>query len=148
MTLLLLIVPCSESTSIPTNPRTGRAVGYAFVDLHTKEEAEKAIQQLSGQEVLERKVSVQLARKPGASSPDSTENDAPSGDASEKKGGRGGGRFRGGGGRRGRGGHKVGIVHHTLWESFTNLCCRTVVPVVLKLILRAPQPMSPDKFSP
>jgi RNA recognition motif-containing protein len=57
-----------ESTSIPTNPRSNRAVGYAFVDLTTKEEAERAIAELSGQEVLERKVSVQLARKPGTAS--------------------------------------------------------------------------------
>ena len=56
----------SESTSIPSNPRTGRAVGYAFVDLTTKEEADRAIEQLSGMEVLERKVSVQLARTPGS----------------------------------------------------------------------------------
>jgi len=56
-----------ESTSIPTNPRTTRAVGYAFVDVTTKEEAERAIAELSGKEVLERKVSVQLARKPGTS---------------------------------------------------------------------------------
>lgn len=55
-----------ESTSIPTNPRTGRAVGYAFVDLTTKEEADRAIAELTGKEVLERKVSVQLARKPGS----------------------------------------------------------------------------------
>jgi RNA recognition motif-containing protein len=55
-----------ESTSIPTNPRTGRAVGYAFVDLTTKEEADRAIEELSGKEVQERKVSVQLARKPGS----------------------------------------------------------------------------------
>lgn len=58
----------SESTSIPTNPRSGRAVGYAFVDLKTKEEAERAIEELSGKEVSERKVSVQLARKPGTGS--------------------------------------------------------------------------------
>lgn len=55
----------SESTSIPTHPRTGRAVGYAFVDLTTPEEAQRAIAELSGKEVVERKVSVQLARKPG-----------------------------------------------------------------------------------
>jgi len=55
-----------ESTSIPTHPRTGRAVGYAFVDLTTKEEADRAISELNGKEFLERTVSVQLARKPGA----------------------------------------------------------------------------------
>lgn len=53
-----------ESTSIPKNPRTDRPVGYAFVDLTTSAEAERAIAELSGQEILERKVSVQLARKP------------------------------------------------------------------------------------
>jgi len=63
-----ILVCSSESTSIPTNPRTGRAVGYAFVDLTTKEEADRAIEQLSGNEVQERKVSVQLARKPGTAS--------------------------------------------------------------------------------
>ncbi|KAK3318654.1 hypothetical protein B0H66DRAFT_533158 [Apodospora peruviana] len=53
-----------ESVSIPKNPRTDRPVGYAFVDLSTPSEAERAIAELSGQEILERKVSVQLARKP------------------------------------------------------------------------------------
>lgn len=76
-----------ESVSIPTNPRTGRAVGYAFVDLHTKDEAERAIADLSGKEVLERKVSVQAARKPGAQTTGgSKEGEAAGGDAHEKKG--------------------------------------------------------------
>lgn len=55
---------CSESVSIPKNPRTDRPVGYAFVDLSTPSEAERAIAELSGKEILGRKVSVQLARKP------------------------------------------------------------------------------------
>jgi RNA recognition motif-containing protein len=54
----------SESTSIPKNPRTDRPVGYAFVDLSTPQDAERAIAELSGKEILDRKVSVQLARKP------------------------------------------------------------------------------------
>ncbi|RMD42845.1 hypothetical protein DV735_g2288, partial [Chaetothyriales sp. CBS 134920] len=53
-----------ESTSIPVNPRTNRPVGYAFVDLKSAAEADKAIADLSGKDILERKVSVQLARKP------------------------------------------------------------------------------------
>jgi RNA recognition motif-containing protein len=57
-----------ESVSIPKNPRTDRPVGYAFVDLSTPSEAERAIAELSGKEILERKVSVQLARKPEAAS--------------------------------------------------------------------------------
>ncbi|KAL8409686.1 hypothetical protein RB594_007946 [Gaeumannomyces avenae] len=58
-----------ERISIPKNPRTDRPVGYAFVDLSTPNEAERAIAELSGQEILERKVSVQLARKPEPSQP-------------------------------------------------------------------------------
>ncbi|KAF3344275.1 Putative aspartic-type endopeptidase OPSB [Verticillium dahliae VDG2] len=46
-----------ESVSIPKNPRTDRPVGYAFVDLSTPTEAERAISELSGKEILERKVS-------------------------------------------------------------------------------------------
>ncbi|KAL2282508.1 hypothetical protein FJTKL_10589 [Diaporthe vaccinii] len=55
-----------EGVTIPKNPRTERSVGYAFVDLSTPTEAERAIAELSGKEILERKVSVQLARKPEA----------------------------------------------------------------------------------
>lgn len=54
----------SETTSIPTNPRTTRPVGYAFVDVSTPSEAERAIAELNGKTILDRKVSVQLARKP------------------------------------------------------------------------------------
>ncbi len=57
----------SESVSIPKNPRTDRPVGYAFVDVSTPSEAERAITELSGKEIKERKVSVQIARKPEAS---------------------------------------------------------------------------------
>ncbi|KAK5061493.1 hypothetical protein LTR84_008037 [Exophiala bonariae] len=91
-----------ESTSIPVNPRTNRPVGYAFVDLKTADEAEKAITNLSGKDILERKVSVQLARKPEQNA---TGNDsAAEGDADRK---RSAGRGRGGRGR-GRGGRARG----------------------------------------
>jgi len=92
-----------ESTSIPVNPRTNRPVGYAFVDLKTADEAEKAITNLSGKDILERKVSVQLARKPEQNA---TGNDsaAEGGDADRK---RSAGRGRGGRGR-GRGGRARG----------------------------------------
>ena len=55
-----------ESITMPMNPRTNRAVGYAFVDLSTPSEAERAITELSGKHILDRKVSVQFARKPEA----------------------------------------------------------------------------------
>lgn len=95
-----------ESVSIPKNPRTDKPVGYAFVDLSTPSEAERAINELSGQEILERKVSVQLARKPESN--DKNEAGA-AGEGSGGEGtrrrpsGRGRGRGRGRGGRGGRG---------------------------------------------
>ncbi|EEQ84598.1 hypothetical protein RJZ56_004358 [Blastomyces dermatitidis] len=97
-----------ENTSIPVNPRTNRPVGYAFVDLATAHEAQAAIAELSGKEILERKVSVQLARKP---EPAENKGEAVSGgegasggEGRKRGSGRGRGRGRGRGGRFGRGG--------------------------------------------
>ncbi|KAI1329718.1 hypothetical protein F5Y16DRAFT_79706 [Xylariaceae sp. FL0255] len=99
-----------ESVSIPKNPRTDRPVGYAFVDLSTPSEAERAIAELSGKEILERKVSVQLARTPQPAG-EKTEG-ASSGEGAEgsrrRASGRGRGRGRGRGGRTGRGGRSDG----------------------------------------
>merc|ERR1712000_655101 len=93
-----------ESVSIPKNPRTDRPVGYAFVDLSTPTEAERAIEELSGKEILERKVSVQLARKP---EPAGEKTEAAEGAGSEgtrrRASGRGRGRGRGRNGRGARG---------------------------------------------
>ncbi|CAM1511226.1 Fc.00g087390.m01.CDS01 [Cosmosporella sp. VM-42] len=100
-----------ESVSIPKNPRTDRPVGYAFVDLSTPTEAERAIEELSGKEILERKVSVQLARKP---EPAGEKAEGTNGEGSGTEGsrrrpsGRGRGRGRGRGGRGGRGGRPEG----------------------------------------
>jgi len=93
-----------ETTSIPVNPRTNRPVGYAFVDLETAAEAEKAISELSGKEILERKVSVQLARKPEPAGEKAeaavSGGEGTSGGEGRKRGsGRGRGRGRGRGGR-------------------------------------------------
>ena len=104
-------VVCSESVSIPKNPRTDRPVGYAFVDLSTPTEAERAIEELSGKEILERKVSVQLARKPEPAG-EKVEGADGEGDAegSRRRGsGRGRGRARGRSGRGGRGGRATGV---------------------------------------
>jgi len=97
-----------ESTSIPKNPRTDRPVGYAFVDLSTPSEAERAIAELSGKEILERKVSVQLARKPepNAEKGEGAASGGEGGSGGEgrrRSAGRGRGRGRGRGGRGGRG---------------------------------------------
>lgn len=96
-----------ESTSIPKNPRTDRPVGYAFVDLSTPSEAERAIAELSGKEILDRKVSVQLARKPEPAG-EKAEGAASGGEGvsgnegRRRPSGRGRGRARGRGGRGGR----------------------------------------------
>ncbi|CZR36646.1 uncharacterized protein FPRO_03094 [Fusarium proliferatum ET1] len=98
-----------ESVSIPKNPRTDRPVGYAFVDLSTPTEAERAIEELSGKEILERKVSVQLARKP---EPAGEKSEGANGEGSSAEGsrrrasGRGRGRGRGRGGRTARAGRE------------------------------------------
>ncbi|KAK5072302.1 hypothetical protein LTR70_010480 [Exophiala xenobiotica] len=88
-----------ESTSIPVNPRTNRPVGYAFVDLQKAEDADKAIENLSGTDILDRKVSVQLARKP---------DEAGKSDGANAERKRSTGRGRGGRGR-GRGGRATGV---------------------------------------
>ncbi|KAF4987631.1 hypothetical protein FGRMN_10267 [Fusarium graminum] len=98
-----------ESVSIPKNPRTDRPVGYAFVDLSTPTEAERAIEELSGKEILERKVSVQLARKP---EPAGEKSEGANGEGSGAEGsrrrasGRGRARGRGRGGRTARAGRE------------------------------------------
>ncbi|KAI2635099.1 hypothetical protein GGS21DRAFT_93222 [Xylaria nigripes] len=99
-----------ESVSIPKNPRTDRPVGYAFVDLSTPSEAGRAISDLSGKEIIERKVSVQLARTPqpaGEKADGATGGDGAEG-SRRRASGRGRGRGRGRGGRTGRGGRADG----------------------------------------
>lgn len=91
------------------NPRTNRPVGYAFVDLATAAEASKAIEGLSGKEILQRKVSVQLARKPESAE---AREAAVSGGEGEEARKRAGGRSRGRGRARGRGGRPRGRVCH------------------------------------
>ena len=108
----ILLTVFRETTSIPTNPRTTRPVGYAFVDLSTADEAEKAITELSGKQILDRKVSVQLARKPETAAEKQAAAAANGGEGAEGGGengrrrnsGRGRGRGRGRGGRGARGG--------------------------------------------
>ncbi|EOD45339.1 Rnp domain protein [Neofusicoccum parvum] len=96
-----------ESTSIPTNPRTTRPVGYAFVDLSTPTEAERAITELNGKAILDRKVSIQLARKPeahGEGAGSGGEGANGSNSTRRRTSTRGRGRGRGRGGRAARGG--------------------------------------------
>lgn len=94
----------SETTSIPTNPRTTRPVGYAFVDVSTASEAERAINDLNGKSIMDRKVSVQLARKPEPLGAVNEETGEREGQQRRRNSTRGRGRGRGRGGRAGRGG--------------------------------------------
>lgn len=86
------------------NPRTNRPVGYAFVDLKKAEDAQKAIDGLSGKDILERKVSVQLARKPEPEGVKAAAGTGETGETAQRK--RSTGRGRGGRGR-GRGGRTL-----------------------------------------
>jgi RNA recognition motif-containing protein len=94
-----------ESTTIPTNPRTSRPVGYAFVALSTPSEAERAIAELNGKAILDRKVSIQLARTPEAHAEGTGSGaEGNSSETRRRTSTRGRGRGRGRGGRTGRGG--------------------------------------------
>ena len=90
----------SEESTIPTNPRTARPVGYAFVDVKSTEEANRAIEHLNGKSILERKVSVQLARRPDEQVDG---GEQMNGSHRRRHSGRGRGRGRGRVGRGGRG---------------------------------------------
>ena len=61
-----------KNITIPANPRTCRPVGYAFVTVSTSDEADRAMSQLSGNEILDRKVSVQRARADETKAPTSS----------------------------------------------------------------------------
>lgn len=79
-----------ESVAVITERDTGRSRGFAFVEMASDAEAQKAIQELDGREIKGRAIRVSQAQ--------------------EREGGGGGGRGRsgggggGGGGRGGRGG--------------------------------------------
>ncbi|WPH02765.1 RNA-binding domain-containing protein [Acrodontium crateriforme] len=95
-----------ETTSIPVNPRTTRPVGYAFVDVSTPSEAERAINELNGKTIMDRKVSVQLARKPEPAAAAVAAEATEGGEGTKRRNStRGRGRSgRGRGGRAARGG--------------------------------------------
>ena len=79
-----------ESASVIEDRETGRSRGFAFVEMSSKEEGQKAIQQFNGQEVGGRALNVNEAK--------------PREDRGGSRGGFGGGR-NGGGNGGGRGGY-------------------------------------------
>lgn len=83
------------------------------MDLSTPSEAERAISELNGKNILERKVSIQLARKPEAPG-EGTGSGGEGGSGNEtrrRSSGRGRGRGRARGGRTARGGRGVSLRH-------------------------------------
>ncbi|MDD5541569.1 MAG: RNA-binding protein [Acidobacteriia bacterium] len=81
-----------SSVTVVTDRDTGRSKGFAFVEMSTQEEAQKAITMFNGTALQDRAIAVNMARP------------------REERGGGGGGRGRGGygGGRGGRGGGHSG----------------------------------------
>jgi RNA recognition motif-containing protein len=51
-----------KSVTVVKDRNTGRARGFAFVEMATEEEAQKAISMLNGSTFLERAITVNLAR--------------------------------------------------------------------------------------
>jgi len=82
-----------ESASVVEDRETGRSRGFGFVEMATKEEGQKAIEQFNGKEVNGRNLNV---------------NDARPREDRGGRGGFGGGRGGGGGGRGGYGGNRGG----------------------------------------
>ena len=51
-----------ESINVITDKYTGRSKGFGFVEMETKADAERAIQELDGKEFMERSLTVNEAR--------------------------------------------------------------------------------------
>ncbi len=84
-----------QSVALIKDRDTGRSKGFAFVEMSTSEEAQKAIEQLHGQDFQDRPLTVNIARP---------REDRPryDGGGGGGRGGRSGGRGGGGGGGGGR----------------------------------------------
>ena len=91
------------------------------MDLATAQEATAAIEELSGKEILQRKVSVQLAHKPVPAEAKAEGAADGEGEGRKKAAGRGRtrGRGRGRAGRSGRGGRSVRLSSAPQDTSFT-----------------------------
>ena len=87
-----------ESASVVEDRDTGRSRGFGFVEMSSKEEGERAIEELNGKEVDGRELKVNEAKP--------RENRAGGGYGGGGGGGRGG--YGGGGGGGGRGGNRGG----------------------------------------
>lgn len=73
-----------ESVKVVTDPQTGRARGFAFVEMATEEEAQKAVASLNGKVFKDRTLVVSEARQ------ESRDRGGSSGRGGRPGGGRGG----------------------------------------------------------
>jgi len=80
-----------KSVTLIKDRDTGRSRGFAFVEMDTQAEAQKAISQFHGSQLHERALTVNLARP---------REERPRGGFDDHRGGRTGDRSRKGGGRR------------------------------------------------
>ena len=87
-----------ESVNIIKDRFSGESRGFGFVEMPSKAEAEKAIEEMNGKDLMGRAVSVNEAR------PKNDSRGGGGGGGRGGYGGGGGGRGGGGGGRGGRGG--------------------------------------------
>ncbi|MCL4395065.1 MAG: RNA-binding protein [Chloroflexi bacterium] len=76
------------SVTLVTERESGRSKGFAFVEMATPEDAQKAISQLNGQSLHDRTIRVDLAR------PREDRAGGGPGDRGARRGGGGGGRER------------------------------------------------------
>ncbi len=93
-----------ESVNIIKDRFSGESRGFGFVEMPSKQEAEKAIEEMNGKDLMGRAVNVNEAR------PKTNRGDSRGGGGGGRGGygGGGGGRGRGGGGGGGRGGSRGG----------------------------------------
>jgi RNA recognition motif-containing protein len=96
-----------ESASVVEDRDTGRSRGFGFVEMASKEEGEKAIEQFNGTDLGGRNLTVNEARP--------REDRGGRGGAGGGRGGYGGNRSGGGGGRGGYGGGGGGRDNSSRW---------------------------------
>jgi len=86
---------------IPTNRETGKPRGFGFVEYHTQEDAQAAIDGANGTEILGRAININMAQPRG-------ERGSGGGGGGGYRSGGGGGGYRSGGGGGGYGGGRGG----------------------------------------
>lgn len=95
-----------SSVALIKDRDTGRSKGFAFVEMASQAEAEKAISMYNGYKLNNRELTVNIARPREERAPGGFGSNRGGGGYGGGRGGRGGNRDRGGGGRDRRGGDR------------------------------------------